>query len=197
MLIFFIFTAWSILIPVLSPISLALSYSFLGIPIFLCFEIIFCYILSLLQLMILWINTRVEYSILSFAGHIPVSIRKSVEGVVTGRCYIFFNDWFCTFSIACISFFDFHLHTSNSCNNTGMRHVSKSLIFTLISSCPTFCFDGIPFISLIILFALLSVFLYVLLNYLLCVALLLSNYMCLFLYFYVFICFSFVNLQMQ
>ena len=42
-------------------------------------------------------------------------------------------------------------------NIAGARHVSKSLIFTLISSCPTFCFDDIPFISLNILLALLSV----------------------------------------
>ena len=32
----------------------------------------------------LWINIRVEYSVLSFAGHIPVSISNPVEGVVTG-----------------------------------------------------------------------------------------------------------------
>ena len=51
-------------------------------------------------------------------------------------------------------------HASNPlylANIAGARHVSMSLNFTLISSCPTFCFDDIPFISLNILLALLSV----------------------------------------
>ena len=42
-------------------------------------------------------------------------------------------------------------------NIAGARHVSKTLILTLISSSPTFCFDDIPFISLNILLASLSV----------------------------------------
>ena len=53
-------------------------------------------------------------------------------------------------------------------NIAGARHVSKSLIFTLISSCPTFCFDDIPFIFLNIVLASLSVSLCALFGYLLC-----------------------------
>ena len=89
---FFHFSALSLFIPILSPISLALSYSVFVIPFFLCSKIIFCDILSLLLLIILWINIIVEYSILSFAGHMPVSISNPVEGVGTGSCSIFFND---------------------------------------------------------------------------------------------------------
>ena len=164
---FFHFSAWSLFIPILSPISLALWYSVFVIPFFLCSKIIFCDILSLLLLIILWINIIVEYSILSFAGHMLVSISNAVEGVGTGSCSIFFNDWFC----------NIFLHASNPYNIAGRRHFSKSLIFTLISSCPTFRFDDNPSISLIILLALLSVFLCAVLDYLLCLALFLSNYM--------------------
>ena len=48
-------------------------------------------------------------------------------------------------------------HTLNPYNIAHIRHVSKILIFTLIPSCRTFCFDNIPFNFLIILFAFLSV----------------------------------------
>ena len=127
--------------------------------------------------MILWINIRVEYSILSFNGHIPVSISSPVERTVIGICNILFNDWFHIFSIVCISLVDIFSHTSNPYNIAGMRHVSKSLIFTLIFSCLALCFDDIPFICLIILFTLFSVSLCALLDYLLCLALFLSKYM--------------------
>ena len=133
--------------------------------------------MSLLLLMILWINIRVEYSILSFSGHIPVSISSPVERTVIGICNILFNDWFHIFSIVCISLVDIFSHTSNPYNIAGMRHVSKSLIFTLIFSCLALCFDDIPFICLIILFTLFSVSLCALLDYLLCLALFLSKYM--------------------
>ena len=48
-------------------------------------------------------------------------------------------------------------HASNPANIASVRHVSKNLNFTLISSYPTFCFDDIPFIFLNIVLASLSV----------------------------------------
>ena len=91
--------------PMLSPISLAPSYSVFGIPFFLCSKIIFCGILSLLMLMILWINIRVEYSIPSFADHILVYFSNPVESVVTGSSNILTD--FVFFFIACIFFLIF------------------------------------------------------------------------------------------
>ena len=96
--------------------------------------------------------------------------------VVTARCSIFFNDWFCIFSIASISLCFGILSPAMLQTIAGARHVSKNLNFTLISSCPTFCFDDIPFIFLNIVLASLSVsfmcsFRF---RYLLCLALFLS-----------------------
>ena len=159
-MIFSFFSAWSMFIPILSLISLALSYSVFVISFFFCSKIIFCNILSLLLLLILWINIKVEYLILSFAGQGENFMTSFVIFLLFASHFLMFSPTFQTHAVLLV------------------RDMSQRVWFLPLSLLALHSFMMIFHLSLLLFYLLCFQFLScALLDYFFCLALFLSNCM--------------------